>query len=340
MAKSNRPSRRPGTPGSSPGKSPGKSSGKSSGNSARSSSRKSAGKPGGKASGSPRKKAARRTPRRAPESAGSDSGPDGIRLQKVLAEAGLASRRDCEQLIEAGRVRVNGQVRKSLPVFVNPATDRIEVDGDVVKPHKPRGGVRGGHTYVILNKPRHVITTTDDEQGRPTVLDLVELPEKIAKRLYPVGRLDAESTGLILLTNDGELANRLTHPRYETPKVYRVSILGVLSDADVAKLQQGMMLAHKPQGDRGPTVKRASISTVRKLGVLKDRQRGDRTKLEVTLNEGQNREIRRLFAKLGHKVNRLERTAIGPIRLKGLARRQWRLLTVQEIGQLRRSVGL
>jgi len=264
----------------------------------------------------------------------------GERLQKVMADAGVASRRDCEAIIEAGRVTVNGKVVAALPAWADAAGDRIEVDGQRIRPKSLKGGVRGGHSYVILNKPRRVISTTDDEKNRKTVLDCVDLPPAVAGRLYPVGRLDAESTGLILLTNDGELANRLTHPSYEVPKVYQVLVKGVLEEGDVRKLREGMMLAHRGSGDRGPSVKRAAMTTVRKLGFRRDRGGDTKTLLEVTLHEGQNREIRRLLARLGHKVTRLERIAIGHVSSKGLSRGQWRMLSPKEIGQLKRSVGL
>ena len=194
-------------------------------------------------------------------------------------------------------------------------------------------------TYILLHKPRRVITTNRDPQGRTTVLDLVNLPPAICKRLFPVGRLDADSTGLILLTNDGELANRLTHPRYEVPKQYRVSIRGRLTDDDVKKLQQGLYLAHKTT-DRQPRTKRAAMARVKLLGHERDRARGDRTNLLVTLHEGQNREIRRMIARLGHKVRRLERIAIGPLKLKGLAVGQWRMLTTTEVKRLYKTTAL
>jgi 23S rRNA pseudouridine2605 synthase len=261
----------------------------------------------------------------------------GIRLQKVLADAGVASRRDCEAIIEAGRVRVNGRIVASLPAWVDAAEDHIEVDGEAVHQPKRHTG-KGGMVYVMLNKPRNVISTTDDERGRVTVNDLIDLPPSVVKRLYPVGRLDADSTGLILLTNDGDLAHRLTHPSYEVAKVYRVAIRGVLSEAEVEKLQQGILLAHRGTTGRQPQTRRATIAKLRRLGVQRDRTRGDRTLVELTLHEGQNREIRRVLAKLGHKVRRLDRVSIGPLSMKGLARGQWRLLDGQEVAKLKKAV--
>ena len=193
--------------------------------------------------------------------------PPGVRLQKVLAEAGVAARRKCETLIEEGRVRVNGEAVRTLPVFVDPAHDRIEVDGEpIARPRKPRKRAWANHRYLMLHKPKHVVSTTDDPEDRPTVLDLVDTA---GDRLYPVGRLDAESTGFILLTDDGELTQGLTHPSHEVPKKYVVSVRGKVTPEDVDKLRKGLILADRrrprrreegrrraraqdPRGDRPP----------------------------------------------------------------------------------------
>ena len=263
----------------------------------------------------------------------------GIRLHKALADAGVASRRACEQLVEAGRVTVNGQRITALPAWVDPDNDRIEVDGEPVA--RPRKTTRGDvtHVYVMVNKPKRVVSTNSDPEGRTRVIDLVDLPGRT--RLFPVGRLDADSTGLILLTNDGELTNRLTHPRYGVTKHYEVSVRGKLTKDDVQRLQDGLILADRKAELMGKkkTVKRAAMEQVRILGYETDRTRGDRTTLSVTLREGQNREIRRLLARLGIKVRKLKRTAIGPVRLKGLAVGQWRMLNAAELRALRRAAG-
>jgi pseudouridine synthase len=284
----------------------------------------------------------------------------GPRLQKVMANAGVAARRDCETFITDGRVRVNGTVINTLPAFVDPATDRIEVDGrPLPRPKPPRSRARAqtaaskpehAHVYVLLYKPRHVVSTTDDEAGRRTVIDLVNAPALRQARLYPVGRLDADSTGLILLTNDGELTHRLTHPSYEIAKKYRVSIKGALTPEDIERLKKGLLLVTPHARHRKPTpsgggsasgpVKRATMSDVKLLAHQRDVTRGDRTVIEVTLHEGQNREIRRLLARLGFNVRRLQRTALGPLTLKGLASGHWRLLTRSEIAVLHRLVGM
>jgi pseudouridine synthase len=164
------------------------------------------------------------------------------------------------------------------------------------------------------------------------VIDLVDLPGRT--RLFPVGRLDADSTGLMLLTNDGDLANRLTHPRYGVSKQYEVKVRGRLTEHDVRKLRDGLVLADRKAQQGG---KRAAMQRVSILRHETDRTRGDRTTLLVTLTEGQNREIRRLLARLGFKVRKLKRTAIGPVRLKGLALGQWRLLTAGELRALKRA---
>lgn len=266
----------------------------------------------------------------------------GERLQKVLAELGVASRRDCEEFIQQGRVKVDGVAVTGLPAWVDLARDRIEFDGETIS--SPRGrGKRGPkrHVYIMLHKPRRTISTVDDDQDRRTVLDLVKVEGHLpmnASRLYPVGRLDSESTGLILLTNDGQLTKALTHPASEVPKTYRVTIKGSLSDEDVQKLRDGIYLTHQTRTRKGVVPKKASAAKVVKLGVQRDRTRGDRTALRMTLTEGQNREIRRLVAALGYKVQRLHREAIGPLKLKGVALGQWRILTESEIRSLRRVV--
>jgi pseudouridine synthase len=267
----------------------------------------------------------------------------GERIQRVLADAGIASRRACEQMIEQGRVRVNGQLVTALPAWVDPHADRIEVDGQIVPGSGKKTRDKTGpprHYYVMLNKPRHVISTTRDTHGRKDVTDLVQLPAAPGKkppRLFPVGRLDADSTGLMLLTNDGDLANRLTHPRYGVPKQYRVSVRGRVSDQDIEQLKQGLYLAQ--EGPRGKTGKKARITELTKIGHQRGKDGEERTELMVTLREGQNREIRRLLARLGHKARRLHRVSIGPLKLKGVAVGEWRMLTIKEVGMLRKAAG-
>lgn len=256
----------------------------------------------------------------------------GVRLQKAMAEAGVASRRDCEAMVLAGRVTVNGTRITELPAWVDPVEDRIELDGEAItQPRRTRKG-NAKKTYVMVHKPRRVISTNDDPEGRRRVIDLVDAP--LRARFFPVGRLDADSTGLILLTDDGDLANRLTHPRYEIAKDYQVQVRGRLNEADLERLRKGLLLATDGR------TRKASVEAVRILGTETDRTRGDRTTLAIRLREGQNREIRRLLARLGLKVRRLKRVGIGPLRLKGLAIGEWRMLTPTELGKLRKAAGL
>ena len=281
----------------------------------------------------------------------------GVRLQKAMAESGLASRRACEELIEAGRVTVNGTQVKELPAWVDPALDAIKVDGEPL-PRTPRSR-RGkedtaiGKTYLIVNKPRGVISTNDDPEGRKRVIDLIEDPSMLRKRLYPVGRLDADSTGMILLTDDGELTHRLTHPSFEATKEYRVTVKGTVSVEALEKLRRGIYLASPKEigktksvegasapGSTRSDAKKAAPDAVRILRVEKDRGSGDRTMLAMTLHEGQNREIRRVLARLDLKVKKLKRVAMGPIQMKTLRSGSWRELSTPEVRKLRKSVGL
>ena len=264
----------------------------------------------------------------------------GERLQKIMARAGVASRRDCESLIAQGHVTVNHHLVTSLPIWVDPTIDRIAVNGHLIK--RPDSTAKT-NVYVAVNKPRGVVSTSRDPEKRPCVIELVDLPT----RLFPVGRLDADSTGLILLTNDGKLANRLTHPRYEITKQYHVSVRGHITAKDLQTLKKGLYLAHTkrsctPRDKRDQTIqtKLASMARVKLIGYGRGSGLGDRTNLAVTLKEGQNREIRRMLARLGYKVRRLERIKVGPIQVKGLAMGQWRLLSSREINLLKRITGL
>lgn len=231
------------------------------------------------------------------------------RLQKLLAAAGVASRRECEEMILEGRVAVNGKVVSTLPALVDPECDRIAVDGQSLRvPRK---------VYFLLHKPKGVHCTNDDPAGRTRAIDL--LP-RIRERVFPVGRLDADSTGLLLLTNDGELAQRLTHPRYGVPKTYRVHLPGRVGKADIARLLKGVWL-HEGKAQ----VLAASVIHAGRDGSM----------IEVTLCEGRNREVRRVLAKLGYKVRKLVRIHMGPLSLSGLAVGALRPLTPEEVRSLR-----
>jgi 23S rRNA pseudouridine2605 synthase len=261
-----------------------------------------------------------------------------IRLQKAMADAGIGARRDCENMITSGRVRVNGEVVTTLPCFVDPAHDRVELDGEVIELPQPSTASAAtksarSFSYVLINKPKGVITTTSDPEGRRTVLDFLPLALR-GERLFPVGRLDADSTGLLLITNDGDFAYQLTHPKFGVTKEYRVTCAGLASDEQLQKLKRGMYLVTStPDGSKN--TKRASMESVRILKRFVDRARGDRTVLSVTLREGQNREIRRMLARVGLKVRELERVAIGPLKAGDLKLGQAKLLGKRDVERLR-----
>ena len=262
----------------------------------------------------------------------------GDRLQKVLADAGIASRRDCEFAIRAGRARVNGRLVLELPCLVDAARDLIEFDGAVVDTHRRMTAEPRERLYLMLNKPRGVISTARDPGGRANVVDMVRPAVPAGDRVYPVGRLDADSTGLVLLTNDGELAHRLAHPSHGVAKEYRVAVQGELSDAALARLGRGMFLADASSREGG--AKRARLQQVRVLKRMRDRRRGDLSLVSITLHEGQNREIRRLFARVGIKVKSLKRVALGTLQLGKLPSGHFRSLRAEEILALRRAVNL
>ncbi|MCA9931104.1 MAG: rRNA pseudouridine synthase, partial [Anaerolineales bacterium] len=229
------------------------------------------------------------------------------RLQKLMAQANLGSRRDCEKLIEQGRVRVNGRIAK-LGDKADPNTDRIEVNGRLITID------REALIYIALNKPKGVISSLEDElsQDRKTVRDLIPLPG----HLYPVGRLDKQSEGLMLMTNDGDMAHKLTHPRYGHEKTYHVVVEGFLSDQSIDRWRRGVPLD-------GRYTAPAKIEVVR--------QQREFTRLKVTLREGRKRQIRRIAANtFGHSVRELVRESIGPLKLGNLKPGQWRHLHPEE----------
>jgi len=270
------------------------------------------------------------------------SSPLTVRLQKAMADAGIGARRDCEDMITAGRVRVNGTVMTTLPCFIDPQNDVVELDHEVIEfPESVNAAaaarVARSHTYVLVNKPKGVITTTRDPEGRRNVLDLLPPAMRKDDRLYPVGRLDGDSTGLLLLTNDGDLAFQLTHPKFGVSKEYRVTCSGLATDEQLQALKRGMYLV-TPSSDGTKASKRASMESVRIIKRFVDRNRGDRTLLSVTLREGQNREIRRMLARVGLKVRDLQRVAIGPLRAGDLKPGQFKLLGKKDVEKLRGAV--
>ncbi len=264
-----------------------------------------------------------------------------VRLQKCLADAGIAARRDCEQLILDGRIHVNGREVTALPCFVDPSKDVVTFDGLPVDISASQPATVAVETrkliYVLVNKPKGIISTTRDELGRRNVMSLLPPALKNEERLFPVGRLDGDSTGLLLITNDGDLAYQLTHPRIGIAKEYRVTTTGLASEEQLQKLRRGMYLI-TPDSTGSKAAKKASMESVRIIKRFVDRSRGDRTVMSVTLREGQNREIRRMLARVGLKVRELERIAIGPLRVGDLKPGQSKLLGKKDVDRLRAAV--
>ena len=231
------------------------------------------------------------------------------RLQKYLAEAGIASRRKCEEFIKQGRVKVNG-ITATLGTKVNSETDTVEFDSKVIKK------TNTAHTYILLNKPIDYVTTAKDQFNRPTVLDLV----KTNKRLVPVGRLDMYTSGALILTDDGDFIYKITHPKHEITKTYTVTIKGIVSKEDVKKLENGVDI-----GD--------FVTSPAKVKILKTDTEFNKSRLEITIHEGKNRQ-RRMCEAIDKKVLALHRSKIGDIGVKDLKLGTWRYLKQSEIDKL------
>ena len=231
-----------------------------------------------------------------------------VRLQKYLAEAGIASRRRCEELIEAGQVSVNGQLVRVLGTKIDPERDSVTTGGKPV--------VLERKVYIALHKPAGCVCTNSDTHGRKRAVDL--LPRSLP-RLYTVGRLDKDSEGLLFLTNDGTFSLRLTHPRYKMRKTYFVEVEGELKNAEIARLLKGV---------------RSDGEVLHAEEIFQVRAQGQDTELRLVLSEGKKRQIRRMMAAVGHPVKRLVRLAVGPIQLGNLATSQWRHLTHEEVRKL------
>ena len=231
-----------------------------------------------------------------------------VRLQKYLADCGIASRRKAEEYILCGRVTVNGRPVRELGVKVDPAADKVAFDGEPV--------TRERKTYVMLHKPEGYVTTAADEHGRPAVTDLVrEIPE----RLSPVGRLDYSTSGLLLLTNDGELLYRLTHPKHEITKTYIVRVTGVPTADSLRRLRDGVIV-----DDRKTAPAKAVMI----------KNNGKNASLRITVHEGRNRQVRKMCSAIGHDVLYLKRVSTGKLSLGDLPKGQWRYLTADEVGYL------
>lgn len=244
------------------------------------------------------------------------------RIQKTLANAGVDSRRNIEKLVLEGRVAVNGQILRKLPVLVDPDHDQIQVDGQNIRAARRREQQR---VYLLLNKPKGVYSTNVAQGVQTRAIDL--LPPGLPQRVYPVGRLDAQSKGLLLLTNDGELTHRLTHPRFGVPRTYRAVVDRNVGPLAIAQLEKGIWLADARTGKTRKTGK-CQVHVLKRMT--------DKTVLEITMREGVNPEIRKILAKLGHKVRDLTRTRLGSLSLEDLPPGKVRQLLPREVRDLKK----
>ena len=232
------------------------------------------------------------------------------RLQKYLANCGVASRRKCEEYILQGKVKVNGEIVTELGTKINPEKDIIEIENKPVKENAKK-------IYILLNKPIGYVTTSDDQFGRDTVLDLV----KVRERIVPVGRLDMYTSGALILTNDGDFVYKVTHPKHEINKTYTVTVKGIVQDSEVEQLRKGVKIEDY-------TTKPAKVK------ILKTDIEKDISRLEITIHEGKNRQVRRMCEAVGRKVLALHRSKIGNIEVKDIELGKWRYLSSREVEQL------
>ena len=233
-----------------------------------------------------------------------------IRLQKYIAEAGIASRRKAEELILQGKVQINGKVVTELGIKVNPDKDEVICNGNKI-------GKQEKKVYILLNKPIGYVTTTRDQFQRDTVLDLV----KVKERILPVGRLDMYTSGALILTNDGEFIYRVTHPKYEIEKTYQVTVKGIVTEEEIEQLKQGVRIENY-------------ISGKAKVKILKTDKEKDLSRIEITIHEGKNREVRKMCQAIGRKVLALHRSKIENISVKNLKIGEWRYLADKEVSKL------
>ncbi len=233
-----------------------------------------------------------------------------VRLQKYLAEAGVASRRKCEEYILQGRVKVNGKTVTQLGTKVNPEIDKVSYDGKEVQYTQE-------NVYILLNKPIGYVTTAKDQFGRDTVLNLV----KVKQRIVPVGRLDMYTSGALLLSNDGDFVYKITHPKHEINKTYTVTLSGIVNEEDVQKLREGIEIEDY-------------ITKPAKVKILKTDIESNISRLEITIHEGKNRQVRKMCEAIGKKVKALHRTQIGSLSVKNLKIGEWRYLTQKEVEYL------
>ena len=236
-----------------------------------------------------------------------------IRLQKFLAEAGVASRRKCEEYIMAGKVKVNNEIVTELGTKVNPAKDKVYFENRLI-----RANEKESHIYIILNKPIGYVTTTKDQFDRPTVLDLIK---NIKKRIVPVGRLDMYTSGALILTDDGDFVYKITHPKHEITKTYTVTVKGIVQEDEIKELESGVKIENY-------------ITKEAKVKILKIDIEKNISRLEITIHEGKNRQVRKMCEAINKKVLALHRSKIGNITVKNMKIGEWRYLTKQELNSL------
>lgn len=239
------------------------------------------------------------------------------RLQKYLANNGIAARRKCEEFILDGRVKVNGKVVTELGTKINPDKDIIEFDGKKVEKVEK-------HVYILLNKPIGYVTTVKDQFDRPTVLDLVKIKEKV----LPVGRLDMYTSGALMLTNDGDFINKITHPSHEVEKTYTVTVKGIVTQDDVEKLKNGVEIPVDEKSEE------TFVTSPAKVKILKTDEEKNFSRLQITIHEGKNREVRKMCEAIGRKVLALHRRKIADLDVKNLEIGKWRYLTENEVKRL------
>lgn len=244
------------------------------------------------------------------------------RIQKVLSAAGVDSRRHIEQMVLEGRISVNGEVMDRLPILVDPAKDKITVDGQSIKLKRD---ATAPMVYVLLNKPKHIYVTNVSQGEQKRAIDL--LPPDFP-RLFPVGRLEHDSRGLLILTNDGDLTNRLTHPKYQVPKTFILTVDGELSAEAERQMREGVWLSDSRSG-------KGFKARVDQMKILT--KSAQKTTVELTIRDGKNRELRRIMVKIGYKVRDLIRTRFGPLTIDGVGTGKWRLLSPGEIKKLQRA---
>jgi 23S rRNA pseudouridine2605 synthase len=250
-----------------------------------------------------------------------------VRLNKYISASGIVSRRKADELIIEGRVSVNSVTVSKLGVKIEPDKDKVKIDGELIV-HRTKIG--NSYIYILLNKPSGYITTTADEKKRPTVMDLVN----INKRIYPVGRLDFDSEGLLLLTNDGDLTNKLTHPGFEVDKTYLVKINRPIDEKQLTRLREGVYIEpHDSTNKWGKNSQKKIKTSKARVDIVPD---SERKQIKITIHEGKNRQVRKMFETMGLFVRKLKRIEYGNLNIKGLKTGEWRYLKPEEVQFLKK----